>query len=439
MALKNLVLAKKLRDKRSEMELIHEQEMTLRNKQEELEKAVEETETDEELDLLQETEKELDVERATVEEKKQELESQIEELEKELAKLEEEQETEEDEKVEEPKGERTSMSKLITRGAFTGMQTRDVEVLLQQDNVKNFLNEVRSAMKEKRALTGGEYVIPTEVLGIVRDETYRQSKLLPFVTLHRLNGEGRVIVAGAIPEAVWTEQCATLNELDLTFRQVELDGYKVGGFVAVCNALIEDSNFDLANFVLTAIAEAIAKAIDKAILYGTNTKMPNGVVTALAAASQGLSAVEVVEGQQWVDALADLVVASHGASEKIFIMNETTYSNVQADTLQGDLLPAVLSAKEGQMPLGGKVVLLDFVPADTIIAGYFKNYVMAERSGVKLARSEHVQFIQDNTVFKGTARYDGDVAHLDSFAAIKFGAAAPTAAEVTFATDSANA
>lgn len=437
MALRNLILAKKLKERKLEMTALLEREAELVNRQEELEKSIEEAERDEELDLIEESEKELETDKEKLIAEKDELQAKIDEIEQELAELEEE--TEEDEKVEEPKGERKQMSKLITRGAFTGMQTRDVEVLLQQDSVKNFLNEVRSAMKEKRALTGGEYVIPTEVLGIVRDETYRQSKLLPFVTLHRLNGEGRVIVAGAIPEAVWTEQCATLNELDLTFRQVELDGYKVGGFVAVCNALIEDSNFDLANFVLTAIAEAIAKAIDKAILYGTNVKMPNGVVKALAAASQGLEAVAIVEGKQWVDALGDLVVASNGASEKIYIMNETTYSNVQADALQGDLLPAVISAKEGQMPLGGKVVLLDFVPADTIIAGYFKNYVMAERSGVKLARSEHVQFIQDNTVFKGTARYDGDVAHLDSFAAIKFGATAPTATEVTFATDSANA
>lgn len=438
MALKQLVLAKKLRDKNGELAILREQETELETKQTELERAVEETTTDEELDLLQDSERELNEQKNELLEKKQALENQISELEAELEEIEEVVE-EQEEKVEEPKGERNLMSKLITRGAFQGMQSTDVEVLLKRDNVQAFVNEVRTAMKEKRALTGGEYVIPTDVMGIVRDETYRQSKLLPYVTLHRLSGEGRVIVAGAIPEAVWTEQCATLNELDLTFSQVELDGYKVGGYVAVCNALVEDSDFDLANFVLTAIAEAIAKAIDKAILYGTNTKMPKGVVKALADGSTGLSAVAKVAGKQWIDALAKLNVISHGATEKLFVMNETTFNSVQADAMQGDLLPAVISAGEGKMPLGGNVLLVDFVPNDVIIGGYFKNYVMAERSGVKLARSEHAQFIQDNTVFKGTARYDGDVAHLDSFKAIKFGASAPTALEVTFATDEANA
>ena len=70
-------------------------------------------------------------------------------------------------------------------------------------------------------------------------------------------------------------------------------------------------------------------------------------------------------------------------------------------------------------------------------------YLLAEREGTALDQSEHVQFIQDNTVFRGTARYDGRPVFGEAFVAINISqadlAAAPTAGAVTFATDSANA
>ena len=42
-----------------------------------------------------------------------------------------------------------------------------------------------------------------------------------------------------------------------------------------------------------------------------------------------------------------------------------------------------------------------------IVGGFVGNYLMAERAGVEFASSTEVRFLQDQTVFKGTARYDG--------------------------------
>jgi len=95
------------------------------------------------------------------------------------------------------------------------------------------------------------------------------------------------------------------------------------------------------------------------------------------------------------------------------------------------------------MPIiGGDVVELDFIPDNVIIGGYGSLYMLAEREGVTLAMSEHVQFIEDNTVFKGIARYDGRPVFGEAFVAINIdqtqGAAAPLANAVTFAPDAAN-
>lgn len=60
--------------------------------------------------------------------------------------------------------------------------------------------------------------------------------------------------------------CGKLNELNIGLTGVEVDGYKVGGFVPVCNAQLEDSDEKLAAAIIEALAKAIGMALDKAII-----------------------------------------------------------------------------------------------------------------------------------------------------------------------------
>lgn len=444
MALRNLILAKRLKERKTEMTTLLEREEELVKRQEELEQSIEEAERDEDLDLIEEAETELNSDKEKLIAEKKELQAKIDEIEQELAELEDEDIEDE---VEEPKGERKLMSKLITRGAFKGMNQTDAEALIKRDDAQKFLTEIRSAMAEKRAITGGDVLVPEVFLGLVRDQVYGLSKLAPKVWLRKLKGNGRYTIAGAIPEGVWTEACANLNELDLVFSEAEVDAYKVGGFVAVCNALLEDADIDLANEVLTSISQAIAIALDKAILYGTGTKMPVGIVKALEGVSGTPNLLGIDETLTGAEFYAELVEAfgktkSHGAvNGRFYAMSEATFAQLQVKALSVNASGAIVSGQTQTMPiLGGDIIVTDVVADGTIIGGYGQHYLLAERAEVKLARSEHVQFIEDNTVFKGTARYDGKVIFADAFVAVAIGdgTVVPASADVTFVTDEAN-
>ena len=87
--------------------------------------------------------------------------------------------------------------------------------------------------------------------------------------------------------------------------------------------------------------------------------------------------------------------------------------------------------------IGGDIVVLNFVPDNVIIGGYFDLYTLAERAGEKFATSEHVRFLQDQTVMKGTARYDGTPVIAEGFVAIGLNNVTPNAS-MTFAPDEAN-
>ena len=330
------------------------------------------------------------------------------------------------------------------------MNQTERDAFLQNEQVKGFLGAVRTAISEKRALTGVGLTIPDVMLGMVREETAAASKLLKYVDRRTVAGKGRMNIMGKIPEAVWTEMCANLNELDLTFNQTEVDGYKVGAFVAVCNAVLEDSDLALASEIVTAIGVAIAKALDKAILFGTGSKTPVGIATRLAAQSSpawwgtnepgfvdlhstNIQTINVKSssGAAFFVALVEKLGIAKPvySSEGLFwAMNRKTHLDILAKALAFNANAALVSNTAMMPVLGGDIVEFedDELADYEIIGGFGGNYLLAERAGVEFASSSEVRFLQDQTVFKGTARYDGRPLSGKAFVIVNYNNTAPT-------------
>ena len=114
-------------------------------------------------------------------------------------------------------------------------------------------------------------------------------------------------------------------------------------------------------------------------------------------------------------------------------MARSTYADSMSKSIVANMSGAFVASVGQTMPIiGGDIVLLDFIPDGDIIGGYGSLYLLAERAGTTLAQSEHVRFIEDQTVFKGTARYDGTPVFGEGFVGINIKNAAPTTT-MTFA------
>lgn len=456
MALKALMLKKKLDQRRKALEELTTRSAELEKRSAELEAAIAEAESDEEQKAVAEMVDEFEADKTELEKKKADLNEEIRGLEQELDELETEQEPAP--APAEPI-ERKENKNMETRKFFK-MSAQERDAFFAREDVQKFLGEVRTGIREKRALTNVGVLIPEVMLGLLRENILEYSKLYKHVNVRPIAGDGRLAVMGTIPEAVWTDCCANLNELNLAFNDVEVNCWKVGGYFAICNANLEDSDIDLASELLTALGQAIGLALDKAILYGTGTRMPLGVVTRLAQTQA--PADYPATARTWVDLhtsniksiaasvtgtalFAQIVIDSAAAKgkysrgEKVWVMNEATYATVVAAGMAVDANGAIVAGVNGRMPLtGGIIEVLDFIPNNVIIGGYFDLYLLAERGGQKFATSEHVRFLQDQTVMKGTARYDGQPAIAEGFVAIGLNGVTPTAS-MTFAADAANA
>ena len=463
MALKALMLRKKIDGAKKNLAALTEKDAELQTREAELEKAIEETETDEERSAVEEEIAKFEADKAENDAAKAEIEETIAGLETELAEEEAEQEkpaeAEPEEKPAEERNERREVKTMNKR--FFNMASAERDAFFAREDVQNYLGEVRSCIREKRALQNVGLTIPEVFLGLIRENIENYSKLYKHVFVRRVNGDGRVVVMGTIPEAVWTDCCANLNDLDLAFNDEEFNCWKVGGFFAICNANLEDSDIDLAAELVTALGQSIGLALDKAILYGTGTRMPQGIITRLVQTEK--PADYSATARPWVDLhtsnvrainssgmtaaqLFSAIVTNSGYAkgkysrgEKVWVMNETTYTALTAAAVSINAAGAIVSGIGGTMPVAGGIIeVLDFIPDNIIFMGYFDLYTLVERAGQKFATSEHVRFLQDQTVMKGTARYDGKPVIAEGFVVMSLNNAAISAGAVSFADDEAN-
>lgn len=348
--------------------------------------------------------------------------------------------------------------------AFDALPMETRESIIQREDVKDFLAKLRSMKGNSRAIQGGELEIPVVFLDLISENMYRYSKLLRRVRVRTVPGQARQTIAGTVPEAIWTEMCGAINELSFQFNQITLDGYKVAGIIPVCNSLLEDtvSNLDLAGTIIEMLSEAIGLAEDKAILYGkgATSHMPLGIVTRLAqdSAPDGYPA----NAPEWVDLHSTNIVKIDGTSltgeqfwsqlmmatantftrysrgEMFWAMNSKTYATLRSKLITFTASGDVVSALYGALPIiTGAVDVLEFIPDGDIIGGYGDLYLWVDRAAIQIESDSSVQFIQDNTVFRGKARADGSPVIPGAFVAININNAAVTTA-MDFAADTAN-
>lgn len=471
MALKQIMLRKKIDMKRSELNQLISKDADFATREAELEAAIGEATTEEEQTTVTEQVEAFETEKKEHEEAKTALEEEITGLEEELSAAETDPPQDRGFQIPEmrERRERTMPTMNINIRslpmnvrAFDALPMERREQIVKRSEVKAFLDKLRSCKGSNRAISGAELEIPIVFLELISENMYRYSKLLNRVRVRSVRGEARQTIAGTVPEAIWTEMCGAINELYLVFNQITVDGYKVAGFIPVCNAILEDTDIELASNVVEALSESVAYAEDKSIIYGKGSSynMPLGIITRLAQESKPSN--YPANAPAWVDLHASNLIKIDGTSmtgaqfwaamveaagntfnqyargTMFWAMNSKTYAKLKSKlitfTANGDIVANLF----GTLPIvTGDVDILEFIPDNDIIGGYGDLYLWIDRASMVIDQSEHVQFIQDNTVFRGKARADGQPVIPQAFVGINIANTEITTA-VKFAADTAN-
>ncbi|HHV63830.1 MAG TPA: phage major capsid protein [Peptococcaceae bacterium] len=456
MALRQLVITKKIQDLRKKLDDLkakdadfEQRKAELQQREAGLEEAVneitEETSeedkaaVDEAVEAFEKDQEALDAEHKQHEDEKQKLEDEIRKLETELEELNERAKTPPvfvPAKSEQRGVERNMKTRVKF---FDSIEQRDA--FFAREEVRQFISAIRDI--KTRGVTNGSLTVPDVMLEILRNNLEQYSKLAKYVTVKSVNGTARQNIMGAAPEGVWMEAEGEFNELDMALNQIEVDGYMVGGIIWVHNNLLKDSDIALGTEIMDQLGKAIGKGVDRAIIYGTGIKMPLGIVTRLAQTSApndwGTNApawtdlhtsnikklnINTATGATFYASLIEALGAAkpdYSDGRAFWVMNRKTHINIMTKALAFDAAAALLAGVNNQMPIiGGDIVELEIVGDNEIIGGFGSVYLLAEREGAAIESSEHARFVKHQTGFKGYARYDGMPVFGEAFVMVSF-------------------
>lgn len=413
--LKQLKLQAELKQRKSELTGYQTRQADFEKRKAELEAALNEAQSDEDLKLVegQISELESEVTEADVDGKIGTVQGEISRIEGELADI--------DERSKNPAPKKTP-NQSEERGNIS-MNRHQVRELLKSGEYyeRAEVKEFYEKFKNLRAVTGGELAIPEVVINRIMDIMGDYSTLYPLVDKIRVNGTARILIDTDTTAATWIEQSGAIPAGDVgTITDVSFDGYKIGKVTFVDNCMLQDSIINIDDYVSKKLARAIALGLDLSVLKGTGSanKQPDGIIPQLDASHK----VTVLDPKGYADIVKPIALIDTGADsigEIVAVMKRSTYYNrllgysVQP-TSTGEVVAKLPNLKTPDL-LGLRVVFNNNMDADTILYGDYSKYTLVERENITIDKSEHVKFSEDQMGFRGKGRFDGRPTKKDAF------------------------
>lgn len=227
----------------------------------------------------------------------------------------------------------------------------------------SYLRENITSYKEERSevnftKTNNGAVIPKTIANKIIETVENICPIYAMATKYRVNGELVFPVYDEKDGAVTASYATEFTELTATagkFTTVSLNGFLVGVLTKISNSLINNVDFALVPYVITKVAQAIDRFLEKELLFGTTSKM-EGVL-----ASKNVVTMTSLDIS--VDNLIDLqmTVPKKLQSGCCFIMNYNTLKAIRKlKNKDGEyLLTKDLTRGFGFMLLGMPVEISD--------------------------------------------------------------------------------
>ncbi len=230
-------------------------------------------------------------------------------------------------------------------------------------------------------------VIPSSIANKIIKKVYDICPIYQMATRYNIGGTLSIPYYDESSQSITMAYATEFTELESTsgkFKSIELKGFLAGALSKVSKSLINNSQFDIVSFVVTAMAEAISKWIEKELLNGTANKVEGlsgvtQVVTAAAAAA--VTADELIDVQETIPD-----VYQGGA---VWIMNKATRTAIRKlkDGQGNYLLNKDATARWGYTLLGKEVYTSDNV---SVMAAGKTAIFYGDMSGLAVKLSEDV-------------------------------------------------
>lgn len=269
-------------------------------------------------------------------------------------------------------------------------------------------------------------VIPTVVMDKIVEKMENAGHILPMVTRTGYASGLAIPVSSVKPVATWVAEGATSPVQNKPVGSVVFAAYKLRCAVGITLELETMSLLAFENAIVNNIAEAMTKALEAAILLGTGTGQPKGILTETAPAGQAID-VTAINYETLLDAEAALPVAYE--TESVYLMTKKTFmaflGMVDSDGQPIARVNYGINGAPERALLGRRVVINDYMTSfdaaasGEVFAAIFRmgDYVLNAAYNVTLKQYE--DNLTEDIVRKAIMLADGKTVDVNSLVLLK--------------------
>jgi len=274
--------------------------------------------------------------------------------------------------------------------------------------------DVQNALQVGTDSEGG-YLVPDEfertlVEALEEENIFRQ--LATIITTS--SGDRKIPVVATKGTASWVDEEGVIPEADDAFGQVSIGAYKLATMIKVSEELLNDSVFNLEQYIAKEFARRIGAKEEEAFFVGDGTGKPTGIFNATGGAGVGVTTASTTAIT--LDEIMDLFYSLKSPYRKnaVFVTNDATVKTIRKlkDGNGQYLWQPSVTAGQPDTILNRPLKTSAYVPgilaaAKTIAFGDFSYYWVADRQGRAFQRLNELFAATGQVGFKATQRVDG--------------------------------
>lgn len=258
----------------------------------------------------------------------------------------------------------------------------------------------------------GGYLVPDEYENTLIEKLHDENIIRQYATVIKSsNGDKKIPVVAGYGEATWTDEEAAYTESDDSFGVITLGAHKLTSIIKVSEELLNDSAFDLEQYISKEFVRRMAAAEENAFINGTGTGRPTGILQT-AETGKTTAAAAAITADEVIDLYHSL--RSPYRKNAVFIANDSTVKAVRQLKDSNGMYLWQPGLKEGQPDtlIGNRIISSAYMPEigagkKPILFGDVSYYWIADRQGRTFQRLNELYAATGQVGFRTFQRVDG--------------------------------
>ena len=300
---------------------------------------------------------------------------------------------------------------------------------------ENFWNMMKTKVPTQTLLNAlsegtdseGGYLVPDEfehtlVQALEEENVFRSLAHI----IQTTSGDRKIPLVAGHGSASWVDEAGQYDDSDETFSQISVSAHKVGTMIKISDELLQDSAFDMEQYIQNEFVRRIGSAEENAFFNGNGSSKPLGILASTGGADVGVTAASKTDitGDEIIDLFYSLKAPYR--KNAVWVMNDGTIAKVRK-LKNGDgqyLWQPSLIAGQPDTILGRPVLTSAYMPEctagnKTIAFGDFSYYWIADRQGIYFKRLDELFAKNGQIGFRASKRLDGRLVLAEAIKVLK--------------------